>query len=202
MWTISFSYRELILSVYCSHRSALFPVMSFVSWYRHSGARVSQVNLASHYISESHPHSCRHLVRGHIQLNTLSCGQVTSWFSGGTSRFCRHRWQRSCGSWEKSRCWVARMSPICTGVVHFSLGCFTVVPPSLFLLLLFLRHWALQVPWKKTLYRKSEPHKPKFLAKQHQDSSIAAIPRSWAARNKETLGQQRLSQFVCWHEGR
>lgn len=31
---------------------------------------------------------------------------------------------------------------------------------------------------KKTLYRKGEPHKPKFLAKQRQDSSIAAIPRS------------------------
>lgn len=70
--------------------------MSFVSWYWHSGARVSQVKLAPHYTSKSHQHSYRHLAKGHIQLNMLSCTQGTSCFSRGTSRFRRHRWGRSC----------------------------------------------------------------------------------------------------------
>lgn len=70
--------------------------MSFVSWYWHSGARVSQVKLASHYTSKSHQHSYRHLAKGHIQLNMLSCMQGTSCFTRGTSRFRRHRWGRSC----------------------------------------------------------------------------------------------------------
>jgi len=69
-----------------------FPLMSFVSWYWHSGARVSRVNLASHYTSKSHQRNYRHLAKGHIQLNTLSCVQVTSCFSGGISSFCRYCW--------------------------------------------------------------------------------------------------------------
>lgn len=199
MWTISFSYRELILSMYCSHRSALFPFMPFAPWCWHSGARVSQVNLASHYISESHPHNCRHLVRGHIQLNMLSCGQVTSQFSGGTSRFCGRRWLRLQGEEQVlsgqnesrlpwSETFLTWLLYCCATLIISAIGC----SPALSIAGSLKRHCTERVNCCK----------PKFLVEQSQGSSTAAIPQSWAARSRKTWGQQRLSQFVCWHEGR
>lgn len=59
---------------------------------------------------------------------------------------------------ENSRCWAARTDFLCTGVVHFSHGCTTVVPPSLLMLLLFL--WAEEMPCKRIVQKERTTTNP------------------------------------------
>lgn len=205
MWTISFSYRELILSVWYGHRGVLlsFYVICFLILALWNKGISSSFGF-SLYIQIPSPqlqtpgkgsHSVEHaqlcasgntFQRRHLKLSQTSLAEEL-WLQGE---------EQTLSGWNRSHLWwsgvfVTWLLYHCATLFIYAI----VISPALSITGALEKEHTERVNW----------YKPKFLAEQRQHSSTAAVASPLWSSTDRSMGaweHQRLSQFACWYEER